>query len=105
MTYQVELTRRARQDANSTVDYLEQFSVAAAERWYAALEMAIESLKQLPQRAGIAPEAEEMGIELRQLLFGKRRAVYRILFTVEGDKVTVWRVRHSAQDSLKPKDL
>jgi mRNA-degrading endonuclease RelE of RelBE toxin-antitoxin system len=34
------------------------------------------------------------------LLFGKRRGVYRVLFTIRRDTVHVLTVRHSAQRSL-----
>ncbi|HZW33521.1 MAG TPA: hypothetical protein VFF52_22570 [Isosphaeraceae bacterium] len=37
---------------------------------------------------------------MRVLLYGKRRGVYRVLFTIRGDTVHVLTVRHSAQRSL-----
>jgi hypothetical protein len=36
------------------------------------------------------------GEEVRVLLSGKRRGVYRVLFTIRGDTVQVLTVRHSA---------
>jgi len=41
---------------------------------------------------------------LRELLYGRRRNVYRILFTIDGQTVNVLRVRHSAQNRLTPGD-
>jgi mRNA-degrading endonuclease RelE of RelBE toxin-antitoxin system len=41
---------------------------------------------------------------LRQLRFGKRRDVYRILYSIDEERqiVTVLHIRHSAQAALKP---
>ncbi len=40
-----------------------------------------------------------------ELLYGRRRSAYRILFTIDGQTVNVLRVRHAAQDRLKPGDV
>jgi plasmid stabilization system protein ParE len=54
----------------------------------------------------LAPENEWYeGGELRELLYGKRQGVYRILFEVRGDTVYILRVRHGAQELLGPGDL
>jgi len=53
----------------------------------------------------LAEEAEDLGIELRQALYGKRRQVYRILYTFDGTTVHVHRVRHAAQDRLTADDI
>ncbi len=39
------------------------------------------------------------------MLFGKRRHVYRILYTFDGTTIHVHRVRHAAQDRLSPEDM
>jgi hypothetical protein len=44
------------------------------------------------------------GEEIWQLIYGKGRNTYRILFTVIEDKVQVLFVRHSAQKPLLPED-
>jgi plasmid stabilization system protein ParE len=103
--FQVRLTARAERDAVEALEYLPQRSPTAAARWYAGLLAAVQSLAALPQRCGLAPEADNLGIELRQLLFGKRRGVYRILFMVVGDTVHVLPIRHAARESLKRGDL
>ena len=48
----------------------------------------------------IDPDSDVYGEEVRVLLHGKRRGVYRVLFTIRGDTVHVLTVRHSAQRSL-----
>jgi len=56
--------------------------------------------KTSPQRRPIAPDSDVSGEQVRVLLYGKRRGVYRVLFTIRGDTVHVLTVRHSAQRSL-----
>jgi len=66
---------------------------------------AVRSLESNPRRRELAPESEWYPGELRQLLHGKRRGIYRILFEVRGDTVHILRVRHSAQALLEPDEL
>jgi hypothetical protein len=57
----------------------------------------------MPQRHPIAhDESDQLGIILRQMLYGKRKSVYRLLFSIEGDTVTLHDLRHSARDMLEP---
>jgi hypothetical protein len=53
----------------------------------------------------MTPENEYAEEEIRQLLYGRRRGVYRILFTIEGDMVSVLTVRHGARGLLQPEEL
>ena len=40
-------------------------------------------------------------MDLRELLIGRRRGImHRILFTIDGDIVTIHRVSHAAMDTL-----
>jgi hypothetical protein len=48
----------------------------------------------------LAPENVHFTQDIRQLLYGPRNDVYRILFTILGDTVQVLHVRHSAQQHL-----
>jgi plasmid stabilization system protein ParE len=63
--------------------------------WFLALEEAIASLANFPQRCPLAPENAEFPFEVRQLLYGRKPHVYRILFTlVESDTVYILHIRH-----------
>lgn len=68
---------------------------------------AIQGLRVLPTRCPLAPESADMPVEIRQLLYGKRGGVYRILLSVQEEQkvVVVWRIRHSARLSLSPDQL
>ena len=103
MTYRVVFTARARADVVEQFRYLADRSPAAAARWYAGLEKAIAKLSTLPERHPIAEdETEQLGITLRQMLYGRRPGVFRILFSIEGDTVTLHYVRHSARGPIEP---
>jgi len=58
----------------------------------------------MPKRCPIARENEYFTNEIRQLLYGKGRNLYRILFTiVEGENISTVRIlhiRHAAQQTL-----
>jgi len=97
-TYRVEPTDKALVDAGEAYFWLNEQSEGAALRWYEGLMKAFRSLEKNPFRCPLAPEDAFFEEEIRQLIHGKSR----ILFTVEGETVFVLRVRHSAQEYLKP---
>jgi len=68
-------------------------------------QMAIRSLEWNPDRCALADEAGDLGLDLRELLIGRRRGIYRVLFTVASGIVTIHRVRHAAQDRLALGDV
>jgi hypothetical protein len=65
---------------------------------------AIQSLERMPCRCSLAFENDLFDEELRQLLYGRRGRVYRILFTIQDDQVHVLFVRHSAQKPILPEE-
>lgn len=102
MTYRVVFTARARADAIKQFHFLADRSPAAAARWYTGLEKAIAKLGKMPERHPVAEdESEQVGIPLRQMLYGRRPGVFRILFSIEGDTVTLHSIRHSAQGPIE----
>lgn len=110
MAYRVKVSPSALADAESAYLWLkEQVSDKQATKWYNGLVDAIYSLDTLPLRCPLAPESEELGVELRQLLYGKRSAAYRILFAVVWEEaeevVRVYRVWHGARDRIKAEDI
>lgn len=95
MAFHVELSDRAQADITAIYDWLRsQKAGDAGERWFLALREAITSLSSLPARCPLAPESRESPVEVRQLLYGSKPHVYRILFAVEGNVVRVLHVRH-----------
>ena len=101
MAFRVELSDRAQSDIAAIYDWLRsQQAGSAGERWFVALREAIGSLSDLPLRCGVAPEGRDSPIEVRQLLYGRKPHVYRILFAVDGDLVQVLHVRHARRRPL-----
>jgi plasmid stabilization system protein ParE len=101
VSYRVVVTARARADTVEALRWLAERSPDAAARWYAGLEKAIAKLSTMPERHPIAEdESEQLGITLRQMLYGRRRGVYRLFFSIEGETVTLHYVRHSAQGPI-----
>lgn len=102
MSFKVEVARSAEQDIQSAFDWWrEHRSAEDAIRWLDQIYPAIASLESMPRRCEQAVEHRGAQSELRQLLFGiGDRPTHRILFTIEGDTVTVLRVRHASQRTL-----
>jgi toxin ParE1/3/4 len=99
MTYLVELSTRAERDYRSL--YVEKNAAESrvAARWFNGLASALEGLASLPHRCPLAPEAGKLNMELRQLLYGKKPHIYRIVYEVDEARRTVWviTIRHGAR--------
>lgn len=103
MRYRVAFTPRARADAVEAFRWIAERSAEAAARWYDGLDKALAKLGENPERHPIAgEESDRLGLMIRQMLYGRRRSVYRILFSIEGDTVMVHYIRHSARGSIEP---
>lgn len=95
MTFRVETTATAAEDADSILEWLvAQRAGDRGIRWFLALEDAIATLASMPERCALAAENAAFPFEVRQLLYGKKPSVYRILFTIKGETVYVLHIRH-----------
>jgi plasmid stabilization system protein ParE len=103
ITYRVIVQPGAERDIREAARFIhaESRSAAKALRWVRSLRAKVDTLRTSPERCPVDPDSEAYGREVRVLLFGKRRGVYRILFAIEGDAVQVLTVRHSARRSLR----
>ena len=105
MKYRIEISSVAEAEADRAFLGMSQLtSPERASRWYEGLLQAIESLSAMPKRCPLARESEYFSQEIRQLLYGRGRNSYRILFTIlEGEDVSTVRIlhiRHAAQQTL-----
>ncbi|OKH14886.1 plasmid stabilization protein [Fischerella major NIES-592] len=105
MEYRIEISSVAEAEANSAFLRLSQIiSPSRASQWYAGLLQAIESLSQMPKRCPLARENEYFSQEIRQLLYGRGRNLYRILFTIlereEVATIRILHIRHASQQTL-----
>ena len=95
MPYQIEWSTKAELDVDRVLLWFQgQRASDAAAHWLKGLREQVRSLQNNPERCPMASEAEDVGLPIRELLFGR----YRILFQVEGDIVRISHVRHSARD-------
>ena len=103
MNYQVIVARTAEAEAMESFHWYAERSRTAAQRWYAGLHRALDGLAKNPERFPVSEEdSEALGREVRLLLYGRRRGVYRILYSISEDTVTVLRIRHRARGPIEP---
>jgi plasmid stabilization system protein ParE len=105
MRYRIEISSVAEAEVDSAFLQLSQItSPTRASQWYSGLLEAIESLSQMPKRCPLARENEFFSQEIRQLLYGKGRSTYRILFTILEEQdtsvVRILHIRYGAQQNL-----
>lgn len=107
MAFEVFFTRRANRDVDEKENWLARLGTQAVTRWRARLFHAVEKLEFDALCYPRIDEADELGLDLREVLFGRRRHVYRVIFLVnEKDRVVlIYRIRHSAQDRLTSDDI
>jgi plasmid stabilization system protein ParE len=105
MTYQVDITSRARKDiVTLTKKLMREAPPTRAAEWLRGLQDAIQSLERMPDRCGESPESPgKRGEVIRELLYGTRSHTRRILFTVDEPNalVKVLTVRHSRRQNAK----
>jgi plasmid stabilization system protein ParE len=102
MAYLVELTLRAARDLDYLYQRISADDSAAAARWFNGLEEAIYTLERLPRRCPVAPESRKAKRRLRQLLYGAKRDVCRVIYEIdESSKVVrILTIRHAAMDKF-----
>src|SRR5438445_7762435 len=106
MPFRVVLLGGAERDVDGIVAWLVERSAVGAARWLDALEEAKTKLAENPCSFGLAPEAEFVDAEVRQIIFKTRRGRrYRALFTVIEDEVRILHVRGPGQALLRAKDF
>jgi toxin ParE1/3/4 len=95
MAYRVELTARAGRNLRRIYQEIDAANSERARAWFSGLEVAILSLAQHPVRCPITPE----DANLRHLLDGNRRFIYRIIYAINGQSqlVTVLHIRHGSR--------
>lgn len=106
MSYRVSLTDKAEADVEAVLKWFhDNQAIDAGGRWFAQFMSKLDSLESNPQRCSLASESDELGIELREILLGRRRYRYRLLFIITGKTVSILRVWHSSRDSITREQL
>jgi len=71
MAYRVDMTPQAVSDIESALQYIGQAAPTRIKRWLLGLIESAYLLEEMPERFPVSPESEELGIEIRQVLYGK----------------------------------
>ncbi|MGI0492453.1 type II toxin-antitoxin system RelE/ParE family toxin [Alkalinema pantanalense CENA528] len=105
MKYRIEISSIAEAEADGAFLRLSQVtSLEKARQWYSGLLQAISSLSQMPKRCSLARENEYFSQEVRQLLYGRGRNSYRILFIIleepDPSTVRILHIRHVSQQTI-----
>jgi len=104
--FRIRIAEPAERDIESVFHWWrDNRSAEQATRWYSEIHVSIDTLRSMPLRCPLCAETDLHPAGIRQLLFGLgRRPTHRIVFTVLEDGVTILRVRHVAQRSLREND-
>jgi plasmid stabilization system protein ParE len=103
MAFRIKFSATADRNANEILEWLvEEHAGDTGYRWFMSMREAIKSLDNMPKRCALAPESAEFPFEVRQLLYGRKPHVYRVLFTIEAETVTILHIRRPRQQQLRP---
>jgi plasmid stabilization system protein ParE len=105
MRYRVLLTKRFARHLQEMGDYIAADNPKRAVSWIEEVEAKVMKLDYFPESHPYARENESHDIELRQLVFGRGRDKYRVIFTVKESDVVVLDIRHAAREGHPPKSL
>jgi plasmid stabilization system protein ParE len=104
MTHQVIVTNRAARDLEEAYQWYAERAPETAVGWYNGFLDALNRLGDNPERCPVAAETRKLSVEIRQLLYGRRRS-YRALFLVREQTVVVLHIRHTARHEAGREDL
>jgi plasmid stabilization system protein ParE len=105
MAFQVEITPIAEAQIDRAYRWYQELNPEFADRWFRGLMNTIATLQAKPQRCALAVEHEIFPEEVRQLLYGKGKNTYRVIFTIRDTTVYTLYVRHSSQAPLTLDEL
>jgi toxin ParE1/3/4 len=96
--YLVSLTDRALRDLESIYEFTAADASDKAFSRFHALAEATYSLERSPERGAVVPESKK----LRELFFGLKPSIYRIIYVVDkrNHAVNVLHIRHAARADL-----
>lgn len=91
--YAVEIAATAERDVLEIHDWIARDKPSAATRWVKEVKRQINALEKMPSRHEVIPEANDLGVDYRHIVFGNYRTIYR----VAGERVIILRVIHASR--------
>lgn len=101
MQVSIRLAEEAIRQIIEVSDYIAVDSQKNARRWRRGLRKKIKTLAGSATSHAVLYTAKQAGQEVRQTFYG----VYRILYTIDNDRVIVLAVRHGAKRPLGPLEI
>jgi toxin ParE1/3/4 len=92
-SFRVRIAAPAEADLLAIHDYIARDKKGAAAKWLRTILAAVRSLRSLPYRHELIPEALDLAVECRHFIHGN----YRIIYRVQDQRVRVLRVIHAAR--------
>jgi plasmid stabilization system protein ParE len=111
MAFRVKISPRAFNDLDEIARYIKrQSSFEQAEDWFNGIIAAIRTLEDMPSRCPVADESEELGQEVRLLIYGRRNRKYKVYYSIRrrtrsAGTIQVFHVRHWARKNLNTDQL
>jgi ParE toxin of type II toxin-antitoxin system, parDE len=105
VTYRVVVQRLAKEDLQAAYERAADRAPFTAARWLDRFQQSLQTLEQLPNRCPLAREHGKVDADVRELLFGKRPYVFRVVFAIDGDTVRVLRIRRAQRRPLTRSEL
>ncbi len=100
MQYQVIVTPSAKADIFEINTWFLENYPDLAESWLWGISQSVASLSKFPERCPVSLESESFDVVVRQLLYGKKPHIYRMLYSIQEEKVYILRVRSTRQKRL-----
>lgn len=97
-TFNIKIDTIAELEISEYFEYIAADSVQAANLWISKLYEAIQTLEINPKRCPLAIENAFHDFEIRHLIFGN----YRIVFRIVAETVQILHIRHS---KMKPQEI
>jgi len=106
VNYLLHILPRAENDFLQIFSFIEERSREGSLSWRQAFEDGLSRLQENPFIYGLAPEDSYFDFELRQLLFKtKYGRIYRAVYRIDDNVVTVYRIRGPGQAPLDADEL
>ncbi len=100
MNYRVLITPSAKADIFEINTWFLENNPEFAENWLWGISEAIATLSKFPERCPVISESDAFDEIVRQLLYGKKPNVYRILFSIKENEVYILRVRLTREQNV-----
>jgi plasmid stabilization system protein ParE len=100
MIFQVEILPIAEKQIEQAYSWYIERNSEFADRWFRGLMNSVATLQEKPLRCPLAIENDIFSEDVRQLLYGKSKNIYRVLFAIRYTKVHILYIRHTAQAPL-----